>query len=90
VVNKVLLKKKIASEGFTQAMIAQLLGVCQNTFSNKINGISNFSTEQAIKICNILNISSNKEKSDIFLDSYPENGTESTKFTIPAFHTWDE
>ena len=89
-VNKVLLKKKIASEGFTQAMIAELLGVCQNTFSNKINGISNFSTEQATKICNVLNISSDKEKSDIFLDSYPENGKKSEDFTIPAFHTWDE
>ena len=89
-VNKVLLKKKIASEGYTQNMIAALLGMCPNTLSNKINGKSPFTTEQACKICNVLNISSAKEKSDIFLDSYPENGKKSEDFTIPAFHTWDE
>ena len=88
-VNKVLLKKKIAAEGYTQGDIAALLGVCQNTFSSKINGKGNFSTEQAVMLCNILGIKSDREKSEIFLDSYPKNGIETTGFTASAFHTWN-
>ena len=88
-VNKVLLKKKIAAEGYTQGMIAALLGVCPNTLSSKITGKSTFTTEQAVKLCNILNITSDKQKSEIFLDAYPENGKKTKDFTIPAFRLWE-
>lgn len=65
--NKNKLKGAIASAGLTQKELAARIGISENSFCNKMNGISYFDTHQILKICDILAITDNNEKVDIFL-----------------------
>lgn len=67
--NKNLLKSAIVRQGFTQGQLALKIGMSQNTLSNKMSGVSCFDTEQIDKICEVLHITDNAEKADIFLAS---------------------
>ena len=57
---------KIAEHGYTQKSLAAALGIGNNTMSNKINGKSSLSIEEAELICEILHITDAEEKGRIF------------------------
>jgi len=65
--NRNLFKSAIVRAGYTQRKLAEEIGISNNTFSHKMTGVSCFDTEQIDKICEILNISDNTEKANIFL-----------------------
>ena len=67
--NKNLLRSAIARNGYTQEMLAKMLGISANTLSSRMNGDSSFNIDEVDKICEILGIISNSEKIDIFLAS---------------------
>lgn len=50
------LKGKMRSEGQTTITMAEFLGIAPNTFSLKINGISEFSCSEIGQICKVLGI----------------------------------
>lgn len=50
------LKGKMRSEGQTTKTMADFLGIAPNTFSLKINGISEFTSSEIGKVCKILAI----------------------------------
>jgi len=72
-VNRNLLKARIVSAGYTQARLAQEIGISKNTMSAKVNGKSSFDTVEIEKICYALGISSTSEKADIFLSKSSQN-----------------
>jgi transcriptional regulator with XRE-family HTH domain len=51
------LKGRMAETRTTQEKLASKLGISNNSFSRKMNGISDFSSKEIAKICNYLNIS---------------------------------
>lgn len=57
----------MAERGITQKALANELNRAENTVSAKIRGIKPFDTDEVLKICNILNITDNSEKAEIFL-----------------------
>lgn len=65
--NKNLLKGAIARAGITQRQLAENIGMTPNTMSSRMQGVSHFDTEEIDKICNVLKISDNDEKANIFL-----------------------
>jgi len=66
-VDKYKLLGKIAESGYTQRSLAAEINVSKNTLNNKINGKTMFNTKDILVLCKILNITSNKEKAEIFL-----------------------
>lgn len=66
-VNTNRLKGAIVSAGYTQATFAELLGVSKNTLNAKLNGKASITTEEAKRMCDILNISNDADKCQIFL-----------------------
>lgn len=67
-VNKNKLLSKMLDCGFdSQRKFAEAIGMNKDTFNLKINNKSDFKTGEIEKICNILNIVSDKEKVNIFL-----------------------
>ncbi len=64
-VNK--LKAAIVESGYTQVSLAKELGVSKNTINAKINGKSRLFVDEACAICELLNISDDKQKASIFL-----------------------
>ena len=71
--NKMKLIGKIAENGYTQKSLAEKLGMSENTLSSRINGKSSFNVNEVIALCDILNISDNAEKANIFLSSASQN-----------------
>ena len=61
------LKGLIVLSGKTQKEVAKEVGMSTNTLSNKINGNREFTVGEVINICNILHITDNAEKAQIFL-----------------------
>lgn len=62
-----LLKGRIVAAGYNQKTIATLINMSPNTFGKKINGKTPFNTDEIGKICEVLLISSDQEKIEIFL-----------------------
>ena len=58
---------RMAEAGYTQKMLAADLGKSENSISNKINGKSSFTTDEILKICDLLRITADREKAQIFL-----------------------
>lgn len=67
-VNKNLLRSRIAEKGLTQAALAKGIGVSKNTISSKINNKTPFNTDEIDRICSLLDITECTEKAHIFLD----------------------
>ena len=62
-----ILKGKIVSAGYTQKTLAPLMHMSKNTLSKKLNGTAQFTTEQVIRLCDLLQIVDDQEKAYIFL-----------------------
>lgn len=65
--NKYKLLAKMVESGYTQRSLAKRIGISKNTFNSKVNGKGYFDTKQIEDICDVLNITSGMEKSEIFL-----------------------
>lgn len=65
--NKNLLLSELAKNGMTARDLSADIGMTKNSFSNKINGKTSFTIEEAKKICDRLNISDDNIKCAIFL-----------------------
>lgn len=50
------LRGRMTEKGVTQAMMAARLGISVQAMSKKLRGLSGFSQEDIIKICNLLDI----------------------------------
>lgn len=67
-VNKNKLLSKMLDCGFeSQRKFAQVIGMNKDTFNLKINNKSDFKTGEIEKICKVLNIVSDADKVNIFL-----------------------
>lgn len=64
--NTELLKKKISDSGLKKSHIAKCVGISRGMLNKKINNESAFNQYQIEKICQVLNITSLKEKELIF------------------------
>lgn len=65
--DKIKFKMAILRSGYTQVRLAKELGISKNALSNKVNGHTSITADEAIKMCDILGITSNEEKAQIFL-----------------------
>lgn len=72
-INRNRLVGKIAENGLTQGDVARALGVSANTFSARINGKSYFNTDEVERLCQILCITDDAEKAQIFLHQQSQN-----------------
>ncbi len=60
------LRDKIAKSGLKQGYIAEKLGLSSFGFANKLNNKSDFKSEEIKALCELLNITSLREKEAIF------------------------
>lgn len=60
------LKKKVRDSGLKASFIAEKLNVSRSGWYRKLNGRSKFTAEQIQIMCDILHITSLREKEDIF------------------------
>lgn len=66
--NHAKLRGKLAEAGMTQRDLAHAMFISTNALNRKINGVSPFTVDEALKICKILSITDNHEKCNIFLN----------------------
>lgn len=50
------LRGKMAEKGFTQAQVANKIGISTNSLSRKILGKREFTLSEVIRLCNVLEI----------------------------------
>ena len=62
-----LLRAKMVEAGYSQRKLAKAVNMSENSLSSKITGRRPFDVNEAISICNVLNITSNEDKANIFL-----------------------
>lgn len=67
--NRNLLRAAMAARGYTQEGLAKKIGISANTLSSRLLGTSSFNVDEIDKICEVLCITSNEQKIDIFLSS---------------------
>ena len=60
------LRKRVEDSGLKQKFIYDKLGISKNAWRYKRNGERPFTVEEIQKLCEILNITSLREKNDIF------------------------
>lgn len=61
-----LLKKKIEESGISQQFICEKLGISRYTWYRKRDGLVEFKASEIQKVCDMLNITSLRERSQIF------------------------
>lgn len=61
------LKGKIAEAGYTQGALATAIGVSPNTMTRKLTGKIDFTIGEIDRICEVLKITDNAQKAQIFL-----------------------
>lgn len=59
IINSNLLKGAIVAKGYTQADVAQKIGISKAALNNKINNTSEFTIGEVEAICSLLEISDN-------------------------------
>lgn len=64
--NTKLLKEKIAEVGIKKGVMAEKLGLSRPGFTKKLNGQTDFKSEEILKMCEMLNITSLTERERIF------------------------
>lgn len=47
----------MTEKNYTQKKLCKVIDMSENTFTNKIKGRSNFASDEIVKICNVLGIS---------------------------------
>lgn len=62
-----LLRAEMAYQGMSQRETAERAKISKSAFSAKINGQRPFDTDEAVRICEVLGITDDKKKVDIFL-----------------------
>lgn len=63
------LEKKIRDQGIKKVFLAEKLGITSFGLSKKINNVNEFKASEIQTLCELLNITSLKEKESIFFDS---------------------
>jgi len=71
------LRGKMAEKKITQKEMAKHLGISTQAFNRKMNGKIRFSTNDAVIICQKLNIDDMAERAEIFLDIPSQKRNES-------------
>lgn len=64
--NLIVLKDKVKESGLKKSYIAERLGITRQSFSNKLNGVSDFKIEEMSNMCEVLDLSE-EERDNIFL-----------------------
>ena len=64
-----LFKSAFVKKGYNQETLAKALGMSSNTLSSRVKGTSCFDTDEIDRLCDILDITDNREKAAIFLAS---------------------
>lgn len=72
-VDKARLMGRIVAAGYTQLSLARAMNMSKNSLNSKINNKSPFDTDAIQKICDLVSITSHKEKAEIFLASPSHN-----------------
>lgn len=62
-----LLKAEMAARGMSLRELAEKADISRSTLSAKMNGQRSFDTDEAVRICEILSITDNQRKVEIFL-----------------------
>jgi DNA-binding XRE family transcriptional regulator len=62
------LKGRMVEAGYSQKTLAAAIKMSENSLSNKLNGRSSFTLDEASEICALLSIVDPTEKVSIFLD----------------------
>ena len=62
-----LLRAEFVANGKTMAQVAKEAGIARNSLSAKLNGRTQFNTNEIVRLCEILNITDPCKKVDIFL-----------------------
>ena len=65
--NRNLFKSVLVKKGYTQDTLAEALGISANTLSSRITGKSCFNIDEIDRLCELLDITENSDKVDIFL-----------------------
>lgn len=66
--NTALLRQKINEHGIKQGFIAEKLGLTSYGFAKKLNNETEFKASEIKILCDLLNITSLREKEAIFFD----------------------
>ena len=66
-IDKNLLLGRMVAAGENQGTLSKKLGISKSTFSRLVNNKGCFDLEQAKRLCELLNITDNVEKVQIFL-----------------------
>lgn len=74
--NKNEFRGAVARVGITEKELANRIGMSKNTLSSRVNGKSNFDTDEIDKICIELHIENDSEKVKIFLAKSSHNRDE--------------
>ena len=61
------LRARMALVGMSQAELAKICGITENTLSNKLQGRTEFKADEIVKICEALDIQDADTRNDIFL-----------------------
>ena len=72
------LKGKIAERGLTQRALSNYIGISENSLSGKISGKAPFNTNEILAICDVLKITDDAEKAQIFLSAPSQNRDSAT------------
>lgn len=67
------LRGHMAEKGYTQKMLAKKIGISANTMTSRMTRQTAFNTVEAERICDILCITDNEEKAQIFLWNPSQN-----------------
>ena len=62
-----LLRAEMALKGMSQREVAEMAKISKSAFSAKINGQRPFDTDEAVRVCDVLDIIDNAKKVEIFL-----------------------
>lgn len=67
--NKAAFKYALAKRNITQKQLAEKLGVDENTVSHWVNGRTNVTLAIANRLCDVIGITDNDEKINIFFSN---------------------
>ncbi len=66
-INKKLFMDELKSAGHTQKSMAEIIGISKNSFCSKVNGTSEFTADEIVRLCKALEIEDSSKIVAIFL-----------------------